>query len=257
MPSRTLAQQAHAKAKPPWQPLIKTFVVNVCRHRGNVENGKCGNWGHNDPALFPQSDGKPNYMYKERCCPWTTRGSTTIGFPCHDLPEGATCSEANQCGSYPKQRPSEDGSGGGTNDPFVAGMFCGHSPIDQSPSTSDYANYDPKERVEQGSNPNTKRQDDRLALLNDYEYDKARNWDPSNLLQKCTKALLPGEPCCDEDGSNCHGTRPLTLAQAHMPCPSPATPRHRTPGRTRRWAAVWVAAKTLSSVHRTHLSPLA
>ena len=30
--------------------------------QGDVENGKCGNWGHNDAALFARSDGSPNYM---------------------------------------------------------------------------------------------------------------------------------------------------------------------------------------------------
>ena len=101
--------------------------------QGNVENGKCGNWGHNDAQLFARSDGSPNYMYNERCCPWTQRGSTTIGFPCHDLPEGATCSEANQCGSFPKQRPNEgDGDSNGfdgTDDLLVPGLFCGDSPM--------------------------------------------------------------------------------------------------------------------------------
>ena len=56
-----------------------------------LRNGKCGLWGGGglDPARFPNADGSPNYRYTERCCPWTVRGSQTVGFQCHDLPFGA------------------------------------------------------------------------------------------------------------------------------------------------------------------------
>ena len=169
---------------------------------------------HTDPRTDPRTDPSPRFQtrYNERCCPWTQRGSTTVGFPCHDLPEGATCSEANQCGSFPKQRPN-DGDGDsngfdGTDDLLVPGLFCGDSPMAQDTGRHDsniYAQYDPKDpNVQQGSDPTNTPHHDRQHIITLYNQTTPGDWDPSNLVQKCTKVLLPGEPCCDADGSNCH-----------------------------------------------------
>ena len=66
-----------------------------------------------------------DWKYKERCCPPTRRGSSTVGHEeCHDLAEHATCSEANQPGAFP--------STGDEDEEFVTGLFCGHTPLNAS-----------------------------------------------------------------------------------------------------------------------------
>lgn len=56
-------------------------------------NGKCGTWDSDSDAA------NLGLGYTERCCPQTKRGSQTIGFQCHDIPFGGSCTEANQCGN--------------------------------------------------------------------------------------------------------------------------------------------------------------
>ena len=148
-----------------------------------------------------------SYRYTQRCCPWTAKGFGTVGDWCHDLPEGATCTEKNQCQAFPKQRPQEGGptSHDGTDDPRVPGLFCGESPIHSNTERHKdnvWAQYDPKTAIEQGSRADELRHHDREWMTTQYNYSSPQDWDPSNLVKKCTKVLLPGEPCCDSEG--CH-----------------------------------------------------
>jgi hypothetical protein len=177
-------------------------------------NGKAGLWGLNDSSLFLRSDGSPNYMYSKRCCPWTVRGATfqrklsddseedRTENLCSDLPEGATCHLNQQCGSFPMQRPSDGSGEDGTEDPVVGGLFCGYSPMFETKrhENNSFATYSLKDDIENGTNLEL-RQYNASWLKENYEYDTPQDWDPSNLLKKCTKVLLPGEPCGNEDGT--------------------------------------------------------
>ena len=177
-------------------------------------NGKAGFWGLNDSFLFLRSDGSANHMYHKRCCPWTERGATfqrklsgysdedkTEGL-CSDLPEGSTCHLNQQCGSFPMQRPSDGSGEDGSEDPIVSGLFCGFSPMFETKrhENNSFATYGLKDYIEDGTNP-ALRQHNASWLKEHYEYDTPQDWDPSNLLKKCTKVLLPGEPCGSEDGT--------------------------------------------------------
>ena len=118
-----------------------------------------------------------------------------MGGECHDLPEGATCTEANQCASFPRQN-SED-------DDFVAGLFCGDSPIDPTIADTRTAySYNPLASIEDGPSLVVPK-DQRIAIAESYGISAPSDWDPSKLMKKCTKVLLPGEPCCNPDGGGC------------------------------------------------------
>lgn len=180
--------------------------------QGGWTNGKCGNWGGNDPALFPRSDGSPNYMYNERCCPWTQAGFSTPGGWCHDLPEGATCTQENQCASFPAQRSNGAINEAGTNDLHINGLHCSETPILHNTGRhagNVYAQYNRTWAAtrEPGNDNFDDRLVDRVAIVAQYEDTEPGDWDPSNLLRKCTKSLMPGEPCCDANGNNCQDFR--------------------------------------------------
>ena len=166
----------------------------------------------NDPALFPRSDGSPNYMYNERCCPWTQAGFSTPGGWCHDLPEGATCTQENQCASFPAQRSNGAINEAGTNDLHINGLHCSETPILHNTGRhagNVYAQYNRTWAAtrEPGNDNFDDRLVDRVAIVAQYEDTEPGDWDPSNLLRKCTKSLMPGEPCCDANGNNCQDFR--------------------------------------------------
>ena len=65
-------------------------------------SGKCGDWGPNDHSIdpstfFPDVTTKTTQAgeYNERCC--TQEGTTGAGNNCHEIPEGGTCNDNDQC----------------------------------------------------------------------------------------------------------------------------------------------------------------
>ena len=90
------------KKKPPGGHCCTETGTRAC-HDWYCESNKCGDWGPHDEAIqpntfFPKTDdsSKPNAQYNERCCPMHG-GATGLGNNCHEIPEGGTCNDNNQC----------------------------------------------------------------------------------------------------------------------------------------------------------------
>jgi hypothetical protein len=218
-------------------------------------NGKCGLWGGGlDPGRFPNNDGTPNRRYSERCCPWTDRGSRTVGFHCHDLPFGASCTEANQCADpyvcgynntchfplAPGEPCCNPNNGQGCHD-FLCGPRgankgigwpgmsdptngkCGRWDID-----NDYDNLGPgyQERCCPPGQGSEGSGEECHRIPAGGSCKEANQCDVGLVCghnRTCHVPLPVGSPCCDDNGNNCHEYAPppllllLTPSQNRVP----------------------------------------